>query len=206
MKTRFAALLLTGLVVTGGGCAGAGVELPSEDTVVIFHNGTGPMCIEALDWLAAMQSEHPGLVVEQRLTTDLNSLLLLEQMKTQYGQSQGVSTTFGYLPLIFFRGHAFSARKLMRDGAGRMYCLAGVGGRVSGILLSTQAAESILAIDGCPLACAKNTLEKAGIARFQHVQLADLGMAKGKSPVNEERIARAAAAGIAALGNAQPRT
>ena len=108
MKTRFAALLLTGLVVTGGGCAGAGVELPSEDTVVIFHNGTGPMCIEALDWLAAMQSEHPGLVVEQRLTTDLNSLLLLEQMKTQYGQSQGVSTTFGYLPLIFFRGHAFS--------------------------------------------------------------------------------------------------
>ena len=99
-----------------------------------------------------------------------------------------------------------AARKLMRDGAGRMYCLAGVGGRVSGILLSTQAAESILAIDGCPLACAKNTLEKAGIARFQHVQLADLGMAKGKSPVNEERIARAAAAGIAALGNAQPRT
>ncbi|HOW19164.1 MAG TPA: putative zinc-binding protein, partial [Phycisphaerae bacterium] len=66
-----------------------------------------------------------------------------------------------------------AARKLMRDGAGRMYCLAGVGGRVSGILLSTQAAESILAIDGCPLACAKNTLEKAEVTRFHHVQLSD---------------------------------
>ncbi len=99
-----------------------------------------------------------------------------------------------------------AARKQLRAGAGRMYCLAGVGGRVSGILLTTQAAESILAIDGCPLACAKNTLEKAGIARFQHVQLADLGMAKGESPVSEDQIAQAAAAGIAALRNGVPRT
>ncbi|MGB9623264.1 MAG: putative zinc-binding protein [Phycisphaerae bacterium] len=94
-----------------------------------------------------------------------------------------------------------AARKLMRDGAGRMYCLAGVGGRVSGILLSTQAAERILAIDGCPLACAKNTLEKAEVTRFQHVQLSDLGMVKGDSPVTEDRIAEVATAGMAALRN-----
>jgi uncharacterized metal-binding protein len=87
----------------------------------------------------------------------------------------------------------------MRDGAGRMYCLAGVGGRVNGILLSTQAADSILAIDGCPLACAKNTLEKAEITRFRHVQLADLGLAKGEPPVSEDRIAKAATAGFAAF-------
>jgi len=92
-----------------------------------------------------------------------------------------------------------AARKLMRDGAGRMYCLAGVGGRVNGILLSTQAADSILAIDGCPLACAKNTLEKAEITRFRHVQLADLGLAKGEPPVSEDRIAKAATAGFAAF-------
>lgn len=82
-----------------------------------------------------------------------------------------------------------------------MYCLAGVGGRVSGILASTQAAERILAIDGCPLACAKNTLEKAEVTRFQHVQLADLGMAKGKSPVSEDRVAKAVGAGLVALGS-----
>lgn len=94
-----------------------------------------------------------------------------------------------------------AARRLAREGAGKMYCLAGVGGRVSGILASTQAAKRILAIDGCPLACAKNTLEKAEVTRFQHVQLADLGMAKGKSPVSEDRVAKAADAGLAALGS-----
>jgi uncharacterized metal-binding protein len=80
-----------------------------------------------------------------------------------------------------------------------MYCLAGVGGRVSGILASTQAAEQILAIDGCPLACAKKSLEHAGISRFKYVQLADLGMTKGESPATDDRIAQAATAGIAAL-------
>ncbi|HPD31475.1 MAG TPA: putative zinc-binding protein [Phycisphaerae bacterium] len=92
-----------------------------------------------------------------------------------------------------------AARRLAREGAGKMYCLAGVGGRVSGILASTQAAEQILAIDGCPLACAKKSLEHAGISRFKYVQLADLGMTKGESPATDDRIAQAATAGIAAL-------
>jgi uncharacterized metal-binding protein len=52
-----------------------------------------------------------------------------------------------------------SARQLMKQGAGKMFCLAGIGGQVSGILKSTQAAEKILAIDGCPLACAKKSLD-----------------------------------------------
>ena len=81
-----------------------------------------------------------------------------------------------------------------------MYCLAGVGGRVSGILASTQAAERILAIDGCPLGCAKNTLEQAGILRFRYLQLGEIGLSKGDSPVAEERIDRVVAAGRAAIG------
>lgn len=96
-----------------------------------------------------------------------------------------------------------AARKLMRDGAGKMYCLAGVGGRVSGILASTQAADNILAIDGCPLACAQHTLEQAEIKRFRHVQLADLGLVKGQSPPSEEHIARVATAGFAALRSSE---
>ena len=50
-----------------------------------------------------------------------------------------------------------AARKLSREGAGKMYCLAGVGGRVEGILKNTKAAEALLVLDGCPLHCAKNT-------------------------------------------------
>ncbi len=92
-----------------------------------------------------------------------------------------------------------AARVMTRTGQGKMFCLAGIGGRVSGILKSTEAAARILAIDGCRLNCAKSCLEQAGIRSFQHLQLADLGMEKGKSPATEDRVARAAAAGAAAL-------
>ncbi|MDZ7820328.1 MAG: putative zinc-binding protein [Candidatus Marinimicrobia bacterium] len=44
---------------------------------------------------------------------------------------------------------------MTRDGNGNMGGLAGIGGRVSGILLSAEAAGAILAIDGCSLNCAK---------------------------------------------------
>lgn len=83
-----------------------------------------------------------------------------------------------------------AARKMTSAGLGKMYCLAGVGGRVSGILASTQSAEKILAIDGCPLNCAKATLEQAGITNFKHRNLKEIGMIKGQSPVMEERLTR----------------
>ena len=92
-----------------------------------------------------------------------------------------------------------AARQLTRDGAGRMFCHAGIGGRVSGIVKTTEAAAKILAIDGCPLNCARNCLEQAGIAKFRHLQLADLGMEKGKTPASPEAVAKAVAAGAATL-------
>ena len=89
-----------------------------------------------------------------------------------------------------------TARKLTQDGVGKMFCLAGVGGRVPGIMKSTEAAAAILAIDGCPLNCAKLCLEQAGFKEFQHLQLADMGMEKGETAVSEENIARVAAKGV----------
>ena len=86
------------------------------------------------------------------------------------------------------------ARKLTADGVAKMFCLAGIGGRVSGILKTTEAASKIMAIDGCPLNCARKTLEEAGFTDFTHVQLADLGFKKGESPVTEERVLAAAMA------------
>ena len=92
-----------------------------------------------------------------------------------------------------------ASRGLTRDGAGKMYCLAGIGGRVPGILTTTAAAGKILAIDGCGLDCAKNTLEQAGFKTSAHVRLTDIGLEKGKSPANAENIALAMVAGKAAL-------
>ncbi len=92
-----------------------------------------------------------------------------------------------------------AARKLTRDGAGRMFCLAGIGGRVAGIMATTKSASRVLAIDGCPLNCVKSSLEQAGFASYEHLQLADLGMEKGKTPPTPEAIAKAAAAGAVKL-------
>ncbi|GAK54464.1 DGC domain protein [Candidatus Moduliflexus flocculans] len=83
-----------------------------------------------------------------------------------------------------------AARQMTAAGIGKMYCLAGIGGRVSGILASTRSAGKILAIDGCPLNCAKATLEQAGITTFKHMNLKEIGMIKGQSPVTEERLTR----------------
>jgi uncharacterized metal-binding protein len=82
-----------------------------------------------------------------------------------------------------------AARQLTSEGAGKMFCLAGIGGRVSGIMESTRDAAKILAIDGCPLDCTKLCLEEAGFTEFVHMKVTDLGLEKGKSPVIDENIA-----------------
>ena len=92
-----------------------------------------------------------------------------------------------------------AARKMSQDGVGKMFCLAGVGGRVPGIMKSTETAAAVLAIDGCPLNCAKKTLEQAGFNNFRHLQIADSGLEKGKTPVTEENIMRIANTGLEML-------
>lgn len=86
-----------------------------------------------------------------------------------------------------------AARKLTREGKGKMACLAGIGARISGIVKSTEAADKILAIDGCPLDCSKKMLEGAGFKIFQHLRLSDHGFEKGKTEVSEASVAVAAA-------------
>ena len=81
-----------------------------------------------------------------------------------------------------------AARQLVRQGVGRMYCLAGVGGRVPAILETTRTATAILVIDGCPQNCARKTLEQAGFSNFQHLQLAGLGLTKGNHAPTAERV------------------
>ena len=94
-----------------------------------------------------------------------------------------------------------AARKLTRDGAGRMYCLAGIGGRVSGIMETTRSAARILVVDGCPQDCARKTMEHAGFHAFDHLRLSDLGLAKGSSPLTEGSLARVTARAAAILAS-----
>ena len=88
-----------------------------------------------------------------------------------------------------------AARKLTREGVGKMFCLAGVGGHVDNILKSTDAAGKILVIDGCAVDCAKKTLEHADFSNFLHIRVTDLGCVKGKSPVTDANVADIAVQG-----------
>ena len=88
-----------------------------------------------------------------------------------------------------------AARKMSKDGAGKMFCTAGLGGRVEPIMKMTASASKILAIDGCPLNCVKSSFEQAGFNEFIHLQITDLGLEKGKSPVTDENVAKVAAKG-----------
>lgn len=90
-----------------------------------------------------------------------------------------------------------AARLMTREGTGKMFCLAGVGGRVSGILKTTEAAADILAIDGCPLNCVQKTLQEAGFTAFKHMQLTEMGFKKGETPVEDAAIRRVADAAAA---------
>lgn len=83
-----------------------------------------------------------------------------------------------------------AARKLTKDGIGKMFCLAGIGGKVEPIMSVTKSASKILAIDGCSMDCVKNCLQQAGFNDFQHLRITDIGMEKGESPVKDECVAK----------------
>ena len=81
-----------------------------------------------------------------------------------------------------------TARQMTRQGTGKMFCLAGIGGRVEPIMKATASASQILALDGCGLDCVKQSLEEAGFKDYAHLRVTDLGMEKGSSPATDERI------------------
>jgi uncharacterized metal-binding protein len=70
-----------------------------------------------------------------------------------------------------------------------MYCLAGIGGRVTGMVAMTKAAGFRLAMDGCTVGCASKILEQAKVGPFRQICVTDLGFEKGATDVTEEAIA-----------------
>jgi uncharacterized metal-binding protein len=90
-------------------------------------------------------------------------------------------------------------RRLNAENKAWMSCLAGIGGRVSGLMANAAAAPALLAIDGCPQDCALKTLHQAGFPNAMHVRVTDLGFKKGKSPASEDAVLRVTEAAHAAL-------
>ncbi len=73
-----------------------------------------------------------------------------------------------------------AARELMFSGEGAMFCLAGLGAGIAGMIQTAKDADANMVIDGCPMDCAKKVFEKAGITNFAYVKVTDLGIEKVK--------------------------
>lgn len=77
------------------------------------------------------------------------------------------------------------SRKMAKEKVGRMYCLAAIGAGIESFVETTKAATQVVAIDGCPVACATKCLEKAGI-KPKTISLKELGFERGEAPATEK--------------------
>jgi uncharacterized metal-binding protein len=71
-----------------------------------------------------------------------------------------------------------AAVELDRRHQARIYCLAGVAAHISGMVDSAKSASRVIAIDGCPVACAKIALDHDGIKIDQAIIVTELGVEK----------------------------
>ena len=72
-------------------------------SLIMFHNGEGPMCIEAVDFLKTINYSSG-----QVLTTEPDFSQRLAARKEKFTQSEGVSDSFGFYPIIFIKNRVFS--------------------------------------------------------------------------------------------------
>jgi len=78
-------------------------QIDNED-LVMFHNNQGPMCLDAIEFL-----EENSIEYTEYLTTDEDFYEELSNYKEDHdNKSEGVSTSYGYYPMIFYKGRAFS--------------------------------------------------------------------------------------------------
>ncbi|MGO9021609.1 MAG: putative zinc-binding protein [Syntrophobacteraceae bacterium] len=73
-----------------------------------------------------------------------------------------------------------AAVELTRVGFGKMFCLAGIGGQLSGFVQSARDVPRMVALDGCSIGCAKACLENANAPLKIYLVLTDLGFEKNK--------------------------
>lgn len=79
---------------------------------------------------------------------------------------------------------------ITKEGKGKMYCLAGLGGHVQGLINNTKKAEKVVVVDGCPVGCAKKIVEHAGINIDGYIELSAEGFEKtpGVLAISKEQI------------------
>lgn len=84
-----------------------------------------------------------------------------------------------------------SARKLMKENCATMFCLAGLGAQIEGMVQTAKDAELNLLIDGCPMDCTKKVFDKLAITNYHQLRVTDLGIEKTKGvEITEEQVTK----------------
>ena len=99
---------------------------------------------------------------------------------------KNLNEIYARLPLVYSCSGCSSAAQLAnalavrldREQLAQMSCIAGVGGDVRPLVGTAGSGRKILALDGCPLHCAKHCLERHGIAPTRHIDLSTAGVRK----------------------------
>jgi len=81
-----------------------------------------------------------------------------------------------------------AVRELMSQGTGTMFCLAGLGADIQGMVQTAKDADLNLVIDGCPMDCAKKIFDRVGVTNYKQIKMTDLGIEKikGVRATNEQ--------------------
>jgi uncharacterized metal-binding protein len=104
----------------------------------------------------------------------------------------------------------YLALQLDRRGVAEMSCIAGIGGDVPQVLKTALSGRPIIALDGCPLACARSCLARHSILPDHYCQLNRYGVKKRThmnfDPVEAESVLTRVVAELDRLTVLQPAT
>ncbi len=106
-------------------------------------------------------------------------------MKSEFVQGQN-NCGDDELPLVYSCSGCSDVAQLTNNiavefdkrGLAEMSCIAGVGGNVKPLVRKAQSGRKIIALDGCPLQCAKHCLNNAGVKPDLHYVLTEFGLKK----------------------------
>ena len=71
-------------------------------------------------------------------------------------------------------------------GVGKIYCLAGIGAHIEGMVESAKSAKRLVVIDGCQVACAQKTIEHTGLIVTDWICVTDEGISKSHNLLLEQ--------------------
>ena len=91
-----------------------------------------------------------------------------------------------------------AARKLRSEGIGSMSCLSGIGAKSLSLIKIAKTADVAVVIDGCSKRCGKKIFKRNNLDSVC-LGLNEFDFHKGKTPVTDKAVAKAAIQGKAKL-------